>query len=261
MYEVKRIVNDINTQIGCIDSFEMTTKNLTMEDIKVIFEKMLKEHEASIVQKNQEMFHKQEQSILALISGNNSLTNQRLDNLSKDINDLKESLEFSQNEYDDKFKNMGDKIQKLEEKINLMKEELHVIQTTKPSWAIETDAKLIDLEDRSRRNNLRFEEIKEHENESWEDCENKIYDLLENKLEMDIENVVIERAHRTGKKNKNRSRPIVAQFSFYKDKMNILKNCKKLKTQDSPSMRIFLEKQLPSARKNGKKFLPVGKKV
>ena len=63
-----------------------------MEDIKVIFEKMLKEHEASIVQKNQEMFHKQEQSILALISGNNSLTNQRLDNLSKDLNDLKESF-------------------------------------------------------------------------------------------------------------------------------------------------------------------------
>ena len=56
--------------------------------------------------------------------------NQRLDNLSKDINDLKESLEFYQNEYDDKFKNMGDKIKKLEEKINLMKEELHVIQPT-----------------------------------------------------------------------------------------------------------------------------------
>ena len=85
------------------------------------------------------------------------------------------------------------------------------------------------MEDHSRQNNLRFEGIKKHENESWEDCKNKIYDLLENKLEMDIENVVIERAHRTGKKNKNRSRPIVAQFSFYKDKMNILKNCKKLK--------------------------------
>ena len=113
----------------------MTTKNLTTEDIKVIFEKMLKKHEASIVQKNQEMFHRQEQSILVLISGNNSLTNQRLDNLSKDINDLKESLEFSQNKSDDKFRNMGDKIQKLEQK---MKEELDVIQTTKPSWTIET---------------------------------------------------------------------------------------------------------------------------
>ena len=74
---------------------------------------MLKEHEESIAQKNQEMFHKQEQSILALISANNSLTNQRLDSL--EINDLSESLEFSQNEYDDKFNNMGDKMQKLED--------------------------------------------------------------------------------------------------------------------------------------------------
>ena len=114
----------------------MKTKNLTTEE--VIFEKMLKKHESSIVQKIQEMFHRQEQSILVLISGNNSLTNQRLDNISKGINDLKESLEFSQNKYDNKFRNMGDKIQKLEQKLNLMKEELHVIQTTKPSWTIET---------------------------------------------------------------------------------------------------------------------------
>ena len=88
---------------------------------------------------------------------------------------------------------------------------------------------MVELEDNPRRKNLTFEEIKEHERESWEDCENKIYDLLEKKLEMDIENVVIERAHQTTKKSKNRSQPIVAQFSFYKDKMNILKNCKKLK--------------------------------
>ena len=142
---------------------------------------------------------------------------------------MKEGLEFSQNEYDDKFKNLGDKVQKLEQEINLMKKELHVIQTTKPSWEIEADAKLVDLDARSRLNNLRFEGIKEHGNESWEDCENKIYDLLEKKLEMHIENVVIERAHQTRKKNKNTSRPIVAQFSFYKDKMDILKNCKKLK--------------------------------
>ena len=86
MYKVKTKVNDINTQFRRIDGFEMTTKNLTMGDIKVIFEKMLKEHEASIVQ----------------------------DRLSKDINDLKESLEFFENEYDEKFKNMGDNVQKLE---------------------------------------------------------------------------------------------------------------------------------------------------
>ena len=155
---------------------------------------------------------------------------------------------------------MSNKIKKLEEKINLMKKELHANQTTKPSWAIEIDAKLIDLKDRSRQNNLRFERIKEHESESWEDCKNKICDLLGNKLEMDIENVVIEPAHRTGKRNKNGSWPIVAQFSFYKDKMNILKNCKKLKNTRF-SLRISQERQLPSARKDGKKFLPIGKKI
>ena len=53
---------------------------------------------------------------------------------------------------------MGDKIQELEEKINLMKEEIYVIQTTKPSWVIEADAKLIDSEVRSRQNNLRLKE-------------------------------------------------------------------------------------------------------
>ena len=45
---------------------------------------------------------------------------------------------------------MGDKVQKLEEEIHLMKEELPVIQRTKPSWAIETDGKLVDLENCSR---------------------------------------------------------------------------------------------------------------
>ena len=73
-----------------------------------------------------------------------------------------------------KFKNMMGKVQRLKEETNLMKVKLHVTQTTKPSWAIEKDAKLVDLEDHSRPNNLRLEETKEHENESWEDCENKI---------------------------------------------------------------------------------------
>ena len=82
---------------------------------------------------------------------------------------------------------------------------------------------------------------------------------MENKLEMDIENVDIERSHQTGKKSKNKSRPIVAQFSFYKDKMNILKNCKKV--EKTLRETASLERQLPSARKNGKKFLPIEKKV
>ena len=77
---------------------------------------------------------------------------------------------------------------------------------------VETDAKLVHLQDRSRRNNVRFEGIKEHEKGSWDDRENKIYDLLKSRLELNIENVVIERAHQNGNKNKNSSGPIVAHF-------------------------------------------------
>ena len=51
----------------------------------------LKEHEASIVPKNQEMCH---QSILALIFGNNALTSQCLDSLSNDTNDFREFMVF-----------------------------------------------------------------------------------------------------------------------------------------------------------------------
>ena len=42
------------------------------------------------------------------------------------------------------------------------------------------------------RSNLRLEWIREYQNELWEDCDNKIYNLLKNKFEMDIKNGVIE---------------------------------------------------------------------
>ena len=49
------------------------------------------------------MFRSHENRIMQLISGNPILTNQRLDSLSKDIADLKEILEFTQEETKGKF--------------------------------------------------------------------------------------------------------------------------------------------------------------
>ena len=40
---------------------------------------------------------------MQLISRNTTLTNQRLDNLSKEVVDLKENLEFTQEETEEKF--------------------------------------------------------------------------------------------------------------------------------------------------------------
>ena len=114
------------------------------------------------------MFRRHENSIMQLISGNTTLTNQRLDNLSKEIEDLKENLEFTQEETEEKFNKLNEKIATMERNLFSLKKDIEVIQTTKPSWTIEIKNKLLHLEDRSRRNNLRINGIKGEKSETWE---------------------------------------------------------------------------------------------
>ena len=79
-----------------------------------------------------------------------------------------------------------------------LKKDIEVIQTTKPSWAIEIENKLVDLEDRSKRNNLRINGIKEVKNETWEEFEERVNCFLEEKLDIDTSEIWIERAHQVG---------------------------------------------------------------
>ena len=59
---------------------------------------------------------------------------------------------------------------------------------------------MIDLEDRSRRNNLRIYGISKSKCGTWEKCEEEVYEVLREKL--GLENIHIERAHRV-KRGKN----------------------------------------------------------
>ena len=61
--------------------------------------------------------------------------------------------------------------------------------------------KLIDLEDRSRRNNLRTDGISESRNKTWEECEEEIQKVFNEKL--GVKNVQIERAHRSKRSKSN----------------------------------------------------------
>ena len=96
---------------------------------------------------------------------------------------------------------------------------MEIIQTNKPSWAIEIENKLVDLEDRSRRNNLRINGIKEGKNETWQECEERVNCFLEEKLDMDTSEIWIERAHRVGEKKRGQERQIVVKFNSYKIKL------------------------------------------
>ena len=89
--------------------------------------------------------------------------------------------------------------------------------------------KLNDLENRSRRNNLRTDGIIEEENESWSQSEKKLQEIVKDQLqfERDIE---IERAHSSGKtiieESPNKRRTIIAKFLNFKDKQEVLSEYK-----------------------------------
>ena len=76
---------------------------------------------------------------------------------------------------------------------------------------------------------------------------------------MDTSNKSIERAYLPGKKSDNKKKVIVVQFLFYKDKTNILRNCKKLK---GTKITIFedLSQETIQIRKEKWKELPGNKK-
>ena len=191
---------------------------------------MFKQHQEAITKKEEGIFRCHENSITQLISGNTTLTNQRLDNFSKEIADLKESLEFTQKGTKGKFNKLNEKITTTEKNLFSLKKDMEVIQTTKSSWAREIKNKLVDLEDRSRRNNLKFNGIKEGKNKTWEECEQKTNFFLEEILDMDTSDIWIERSHQLDEKKTGQERQIVAQFNSYKNiDIDILRNCKKLK--------------------------------
>ena len=96
-------------------------------------------------------------------------------------------------------------------------------------------AKLIKLGDRSQRNNIRIDGIKEEEGKTWEISEAKVTKVFKEKLGIEKE-IIIERAHRTKRnykdKDKKRPRTIVLRLANFKDENIILKNVNKPKGSD-----------------------------
>lgn len=64
---------------------------------------MLRSPEEKIIKFNKAIFLKQEENLNKLISGNTSLTNHRLNALSKEVTELRENLQFTQKNIEDKI--------------------------------------------------------------------------------------------------------------------------------------------------------------
>ena len=139
--------------------------------------------------------------------------------------------------------NLQRDIGELKKTCDFLTEETHVLrgQIKKNETSLEANAekyntltdKTTDLEDRSRRSNLVFFNIPEPaDGVQNENCEEKVKNLLHEMQLFAEYDIPIDRAHRLGKKPVgpgSKPRPVIAKFTYYKDKEHIIKNGRKFK--------------------------------
>ena len=128
---------------------------------------------------------------------------------------MKKGIEFTENVLEEKVAKVEQNVCELQVKFKKVEEDVTYMNNYIED-AENIHNKLVELEDRSRRNHISIDRIKEHNKESWEECERRVHLMLKERL--DIENVQIERAHRTGGKSRNKPRTIVCKLLQFKDK-------------------------------------------
>ena len=88
--------------------------------------------------------------------------------------------------------------------------------------------KVENMESHSRRNNLIFNGIPTTKpNESSQDCEETLRSTLAKELKIDMSEIAFERVHRI--KTRKSPNPIIAKFTYYKDRESIIKKRASLK--------------------------------
>ena len=74
--------------------------------------------------------------------------------------------------------------------------------------------------------------IAESPHETWTESEDKVREIISEKLKMDHRKIEVEHAHRTGKPTTgpgDRPMPIVVRFLRFKDKVAVLERAKNLR--------------------------------
>ncbi|XP_049520487.1 uncharacterized protein LOC125944211 [Dermacentor silvarum] len=116
-------------------------------------------------------------------------------------------------------------LQEFEEQAQCLRQSINQINGEN----VQLRSKQAELEDMQRRDNLLFYGLSDTQSESWAQSEEKLINLLSSCLEMSRSEILIERAHRLGGYSSNKCRPIIAKFSSFKMKQQILLNNSKLK--------------------------------
>ena len=171
--------------------FSINNSLLTIELVKEMFKEMFKEQQNALInivcQTTTPL-----QTSLDKLTMEIKDSNDRLNSIMKETDDLKLRIEAYQNIADDKLKDTEISIDKIKE---TFKREIEKLKKDND----DASNKQTILKDCSRQDNLCFDCIEEFEKEYWADTEQNLKDTLSDIL--GIQNVKIERAHRVEIKN------------------------------------------------------------
>jgi hypothetical protein len=109
----------------------------------------------------------------------------------------------------------------------------------------------IDNETRNRRNCLEFSGISQDPGETTNDIEQKILWVLQNKMNLNPNEIKIERCHRIGQIITGKIRSVIIRFLSYKMRQLVWKNKNKLKGSN-----IFVSESYPGEIKQRRRILP-----
>ena len=146
----------------------------------------------------------------------------------EDIQSEAKALKDSKSSQQQMLEEQAAQIEILEANLSKLQTEINYLRPT----LTETQQNLISLENYTRRENLRFMNIPESRGE---DCQDIIYDLIENDLKINAEDIRFHAVHRVGKSTNNeaiaaRPRPIIARFVVREDRDAVLAVKNRLKS-------------------------------
>lgn len=203
------------------------------------------EQQKSVFKEMMDLQEKNFKSFLQLIM---ETTNKRVDNLVKEFTEYKQSLDYTQTQVDNQ--------KKINDNITAMCKDARKDINTVCESALSLDGKVDYLEAQSKRNNLIIDGIPETKRESWQDTENKVRQVLSEKLGINMDAVEVERAHRMGETTVGgRHRSIIVKFFRWKDKEDVMARANKLRGSN-----IYLNEDYSEAvRLRRKELIPIMK--
>ncbi len=163
-------------------------------------------------------------------------------------NEFKQSMQFHSSELSD----VGKKVSALEKDNSVLCtriNQLHEIIQHERQEKCELKNKIIELEDRQRRDNLVIEGLPEEKGETPKQCEKLARKFLKDTLELpNADNIVIGRVHRVGAPKDNKNRATVIKFDHYKERESVWAKGKGLPNEGVHKVKENFSKESEKAR-------------